>query len=52
VPPTDLLDVIDHVAFFQTKFFEVDDDLVDPAHSMAGDHLGIAQERVERLALQ
>jgi hypothetical protein len=30
VPPTDLLDVIDHVAFFQTKFFEVDDDLVDP----------------------
>jgi sugar phosphate isomerase/epimerase len=29
VPPSDLLDVIDHVAFFQTKFYEIDDDLVD-----------------------
>ena len=30
VPMTDLIDVLPYVAFIQTKFFDIDDDLVDP----------------------
>lgn len=30
VPPSDLVDIMKHVVFFQAKFYEVDEHLVDP----------------------
>jgi hypothetical protein len=30
VPMTDLIDVLPYVGFIQAKFFDIDDDLVDP----------------------